>query len=556
MDFLKIFPIRIISIVFTIYIEYRLLTSTYSHALFFLWIISIVLFLYRFASHLKFKFNTLFTRKIVLLCVILFLPIFVRILHFDLNRIHGDDIMTAYFSATEDFRRLNLFSGIPSRWTDWEAQFAPLFFLLQRIFFTLFGANLLTIKLSILPYVMLTSIMLYLIAKDLIDKKTAYITIFIYSFFAFSIYIETIGLWIVSGTAIFVVFFYFSIQFIKFPSADTAAFMGVSCGFCLLFYFSAYIAIPLLLLAIIWKLATIRKKGVLYAAVVAFAGFLIVTLPFITMAFTTTNYFIQRSEQMTLLPFSPTRLNLSSFQNSIGNPLLKNTAVVFSSLYQNGIGGHGGVNFGHLALFDRFSLILLITGFVGFIILVFKKPVLLFILIAILLSFVPMIFSLPPPAYHRASTAIPLFQIISALPFSILFSVKKIPRMIAVIVSIVILSLYVLANESYIQVAVTGEKYHPLFQATEYANKTYPHRSIHCAAYPGFICDKLYFFSRWKTAISYDVDYHDTYLKNFNRNEKYVYLVTFAKVFTQKFKDTDKNGKVIYINDELVLFVN
>src|SRR3989344_7642531 len=126
-------------------------------------------------------------RKIIILFVLI-LPLLVRVANYNLDRIHGDDIMSAYFSDHISLAKLNPYAGIPEPFTDGEAQFAPPFFILQKLFFTVTGANLLTIKLSILPYVALTSLMIFLIAREILSPASALIAVFLYAFLAFNIY--------------------------------------------------------------------------------------------------------------------------------------------------------------------------------------------------------------------------------------------------------------------------------------------------------------------------------------------------------------------------------
>ena len=76
------------------------------------------------------------------------------------------------------------------------------------------------------------------------------------------------------------------------------------------------------------------------------------------------------------------------------------------------------------------------------------------------------------------------------------------------------------------------------------------------AAYPGYGFEKTYYFSRRKSAKKVDVGYHNDYLQNFNRNEKYVYIMTLPDTFKDRFKAVDPDGIIINYSKGFSLFVN
>ncbi|HSS45120.1 MAG TPA: hypothetical protein VLO07_07235, partial [Thermoanaerobaculia bacterium] len=98
---------------------------------------------------------------LLLVCVAAF-PVLVRVLHMDQTRMHRDEFITAYFSATQDFQSSSFFDFMPEK-SQWQAQFPKPFFFLQRVFFRLFGASTVTIRLSVQIYVALLSLTLFLI---------------------------------------------------------------------------------------------------------------------------------------------------------------------------------------------------------------------------------------------------------------------------------------------------------------------------------------------------------------------------------------------------------
>lgn len=478
-------------------------------------------------------------RNFITLLILTF-PLLIRLLNYNLGRFHGDDLMGAYFSNHLNFNTLNPFAGIPIPATDWEAQFAPPFFILQKIFFMVFGANLLTVKLSILPYVFIISLLIYSLTKLITDKKTALIAVFLYSFLAFNIYMETVGLWVVSGSAVFLIFFYLLINYLKIKSSSAAFIMGISCAISYLFYFTGYAAFPVMAVVLFGQLLMIRNIKIFKNCLLALTGFALILSPYLIYTFHNNNYFIERAQQMSFL-----------------TPNVNHLKLMIRSLYENGLGGHGGVNFGHFALFDRFSLSLLLLGLLTSIFLTVKKP-LIFSLIyfVIILSFIPFIFSLPPPAYHRLDLIFPFVSIISALPFYLLLSTNKLNNFIKYLTVFIFLIIYAFVNETYFLAATYNENYNSTLKVAGYINNRFPNRMVYSASYPGFIFDKIYYFSEGKNAKKIDVGYHLTYLKDFKYNEKYVYVITFPEEFDDDFISIDPNGKLIKFNNEYSLFVN
>lgn len=549
----------ILPVLFSLYINQRVLSNNYSRTLIFWWLLSIALLIFPFVieSIKRHSINFKPSKKLILFLLITSLPTIVRITNYQPNRIHGDDLMAAYFSATQDFPKINFFSGIPTLRTDWESQFPSPFFILQKIFFIFFGVSLLSVKLSIIPYVFIVTIMIFLITKFILNEKVAAIAIFLYSLFAINLYLETIGIWVVSGTAVFLVFFYFLICNFKKNTTFDSVFMGIFSGFSYLFYFNSYIAFPLMVLVFLTQLLIVRKWYVISNFLISFVGFAIVISPFFTYAFNFENYFTDRLLQVSLLTGAWSSISKDVSQGKSIYPYLKdNFFLTIKSFYFDGIGGQGGVNFGKLALFERFSLYLFLSGLLFLFMLVHRKIELLLFLLVVIYSIIPIIFSIPPPAYHRFALAFPFINIISALPFYVILKVKRIHSSIKYILIIMVIIIYGIKNQSYYLTSVKAEKYHPILYASDYVNKNFPARNVYVAAYPGYAFDKIYYFSRGKNAKSLHVEYHETLLGNFNRNEKYVYVVLFPDVFNDKFSHVDPDGRIINISESYSLFVN
>ena len=83
------------------------------------------------------------------------LPVIVRVSLFDMSRIHGDDVISAWISATTDFSTANFFGGFPLSKVDWMGQFPAVYFVIQRGIVEVLGRNMAAIKWSVQPYVWL-----------------------------------------------------------------------------------------------------------------------------------------------------------------------------------------------------------------------------------------------------------------------------------------------------------------------------------------------------------------------------------------------------------------
>lgn len=363
---LKIVRINLLflSFLFNIFVNLKILRNDYSHLCLFLWLLSLVcLVLSAVSEKTKFKPKRLqFSPRKIFIMLIIFLPSIARIANYNLTRIHGDDILTAYFSAHYDFKQ-NFFSAVPSDKGQWVSQFPTPFFVLQKIFFLVFGESLLSIKLSIIPYVFVVSLFLFLIVKKVLDEKTAIVSLVLYSFFPISLYLETLGLHFISSTAIFMVFFYFLILALKNNTTLSSTLAGLLTGFCYLTYSSSYLALPVLIIFFMIQSLQERKVAVIKNLLLAIIAFGLTLGPFLIYAHKFDNYFIQRINQVSLLTgqWSGAREKVEKGE-SIITIIKKNLSLSIRSFYTHGIGGHGGYNFGRLAFFEKTSLGLFIIG--------------------------------------------------------------------------------------------------------------------------------------------------------------------------------------------------
>lgn len=525
--------------------------NAYSPLLVYSWIISVIFLLLGYLQNIKNQFRKKITKETLITIIIVMIPSLVRIANMDPHRFHGDDLITAYFSATEKFSQINFFSGIPSRATDWVTQFPNTFFMLQKIFFFLFGESLLSVKLSIIPYVIIVSVFLYLIVKTICNRLSGYIAVLLYAFFPISLYFETLGLHFISSTAAFMIFFYLIILHLQKKKEIYAILIGISAGLCFLFYTTSYIALPLMIVFFAIQLIRERKLQILYHLLIAIFSLLIFLGPFITYAFTADNYFTSRMSQVSLLSGTWSVEREKPPFEALG----QNFLLSLQSMYENGPGGQGGYLFAHLALFNRYSLILFIIGAIIAWSLILSKIEILYIFLAIIASFMTMVLAIPPPAYQRFALSFPFLVIIACFPFYAILKTKLSVYFKFLFIALFIV-LYSINSQFYFMDSVEDEREPMDYKVAEYIYYKFPNRNVHIAAFPGFAPEKWYRFLPKHPKIQFVADYHLNLVKSFNPDEKYVYIILYPESYTDMFTQKDTRGEIIPFLPNYNLFAN
>src|SRR3989338_2136506 len=530
------------SIIFNLFVDLSLFIGRYHPIMIVFWFLSVLLFMFAVIHpdslyrQIMIKISKSLNYRILGL---LLLPVVIRFIYFNINRIHTDELITAYFSANFQLLKDNFFAPVPFDSKEWVSQFPSLFFVLQRLFFSVFGTSIFSVKLSGMPYVFMTGVFLYLFVRRFWNSVIAVVSVVIYAFFPMSLYLDTLGLHFLVSTAVFIMFLYFELNTIlsKKKESKLSSVSGILLGFSFLFYSSSYIALLLFILFRAYQYVTIRHIWVLRQ--VLFAGFaaLLVLLPFLVYMNRNHNFYLtQRFDQV----------NIINGEWSSRNPggVGENLLLSLQSLYTSGIGGHGGYNFGHLALFEPFSFVLLVLGF--FVLLLgWRVPVHAFVFITILLSFVTgMVFTIPPPAFHRFSVAFPLVVLVISLPLGMVQHLFKKQAIYWSFIAVVLV-LYVLRSESYFRKSVLSEENANVLRIAKFINDKYTGRNLYIASFPGFAFEKIYYFSEGRKAPRIVTDYHDNLLKSFDKGKKYVYVIIFSDVFNEKFKNIDPAGKII-----------
>ncbi|HEU5251579.1 MAG TPA: glycosyltransferase family 39 protein [Thermoanaerobaculia bacterium] len=530
-----------------------------SHILTVLWLFSIVYFLLSAGGRPRFSWSRMRpTKKTVLATVVVLLPAVVRIAHMDADRVHGDELMTAYFSTHHDFRHTSFFEPMPDR-ADWVSQFPKPFFVLQRWFFEVAGKSLAAVWFSTLPYVVLVSALLYRVVRELLGRATAVIAVVLYAFFAPSVYLEVSGFHFISSTAAFLGFFYFAVRSLRAGSPAPAAATGVLAGFCYLFYSSSYIAIPVFVVVALFDLVRRRSLGVVFGNLaIALLGCWIVLSPFLAKP-ETAGYLFQRSSQVSLLTgeWSGNREAIARGADPL--PIIRaNLLLALKSMTRDGIGGHGGYDFGRLAFFDPLSLGFLLAGAGAAIFLVRRAPEVLLVFVVIAASFVGgVVLTIPPPAYHRFSLAFPFLVIVMALPFSLLLRARWLSSPIRGAVAAGCMLLFASVNVDRVAQARLGDRFSDDLRLARFIDQRYPARKLYVAAFPSYAFEKLYFFLK-KPGIKRRIQtsFHADLLRSFDRREKYVYAFTLPPAFSAQFLAADPAGKLYRFSIGYGLFAN
>lgn len=533
----------------------RVYSGDDSHALTFAWLAALVPFL--LATRFGGPEGSGRARPALLLLGVAALPVVVRVALMERDRVHMDEYLTGYFSASHDFAHTSFFGYMPERW-EWQGQFPKPFFFLQRVFLEVFGIGSWQLHLSTLVYVALLSVMLFLVVRELLDTRAALVAVALYSFFAPSAYLETLGFMFVSSAAVLLVFFYFALREYRTGEMFPAAMAGVACGFCYLTYYSSYLALPLLVASFAIHWLRQRSLRVVLNFVIAIGGVFAVVAPYVAGFLRFGDYVSRRSDEISLLhgAWSPFREGLDT--GSVGplRVLQGNLALSLRSFVKDGVGGHGGYDFGHLALFDRLSLALVVIGAVAGVVHAIRRPETLLVFLAIGAAFASgMVLTTPPPAYHRFSVAFPFLVILMTFPFVLLFGLGRASRSFRSGLAVALLLAFAAVNLRRFHEAVFRDPLHPDLPMVEMLQHRYAGRKLYVAAFPSYALGKLlYFRGGWKGPV--ETDFHDKLLERFSPNEKYVYVITLAPFFRERFEKSDPRGRFVNLNNGYSLFAN
>jgi hypothetical protein len=489
--------------------------------------------------------------------VVIALPAVARVLFFDLDRIHGDDLLTAFFSSSYPLRR-DFFAPVPDEPWQWVAQFPAPFFFFQKVFFLVFGESLLTVKLSVLPYVIALTAFLYAIAHELLDEAGAFLAVLAYAFFGPSLYLETLGLHFVSSTTMFVALLYVAIREHQTGDSRLALASGMLSGACYLFYLSSFLALPIGAAFIVAGIAAARPRSATTNLCLYLLGAALVVGPFVVDGLRHGNYFLRRFDQVALLggEWSPYKDALRSAPRA-REVVVENARLCFRALWQAGLGGHGGYDFGHQALLAPIVLALVVLGALRALVLGRRRREWWALLAIVVLSFVTgMVLTIPPPAFHRASLAFPLLALFAALPLHACWTARRESVVLRRVVPAVVALAVAFEGILYLERSALTESPASPLQLARFVNERFPGRPLYVAAFPSYAFEKVYHFAPNRRATQVVTGYHKDLLPKLDPTRPYVYVITLPNDFDGQFAARDPHGRIIRFTEEYSLFVN
>ncbi len=498
-------------------------------------------------------------RALLLLALFLVGPA-VRWLLTDERRIHGDELITGYFSVTENLSPARFFAEVPQERFQWVCQFPPLFFELQRATLKLVGSDVRGLRLSVHPYIFLTGVFLFLATRRLLGERTAVIAVLFSAFLAMSLYLETLALLFVSSTAALIGFFLFALRATA-PGGTTADALGLGAvtALCYLLYSSSYVALGLLAVFLVAHALRAPRRAV-RCTLLAGLGFVIVIAPYAAYALRFHNYFPGRIQQVSLLhghwSSAPQQMREGK---SAARIVSENLALSVKALFKDGIGGQGGYFFERHAFFEPFTLGLFVLGLVAGLVVMRRSPRVAFVYVTIALSFAAgVVLTIPPPAFHRLSGIFPFLAIVLALPFHLLFSLPRPGATLKTAIAAGAVLLFAARNVTAFFAGTESELRPPEMLLATYVNSRYPNRKLYVAASPDHAFEKIAYFSEPRRRARAVTGYHRDLIERFRADEPYLYVVTFPRNFEKTFHALDPTarwreflpGWGVFVNDK------
>ncbi len=494
----------------------------------------------------------------LVLTVIGLAPVAVRLALSSPARVHGDELITAYFSLTEDLSAPRFFAEVPGVRVEWVSQFPTPFFLLQRALLAVVGDDIAGVRLSVQPYVFLVAVLLFSLAQEVADRATAWIAVTISTFLAISLYLETLGLHFISSTAVFLAFFLVGLRAIRSQRSADALAAGVLSGACYLFYTSSYVALPLMLSVSAWLILRRRGRGWGRVLGLPLIGFAVTVAPFVTHALAHYNYFNSRLAQVSFLSGQwsdvPERVARGE---SLPAMLAAHAWKAVLSLGKGGIGGHGGYWFGYQGLFDPLTLLLLIAGTFLALRGVRRRPALVVAAAVAAATFISgIVLTIPPPAFHRWSLAWPFLALLMALPIRELLEIKRCSRLTRVGAVVAVLLLFASINLGRFTRATLGEAVPIELYLGEVLNSRFPNKKLYVASFPGQAYEKLAYFAKVRRRARAITTYHSDLLQSFRADEDYLYVIALPDDFGERFHALDPSARLVRVAPQYALMFN
>ena len=256
------------------------------------------------------------------------------------------------------------------------------------------------------------------------------------------------------------------------------------------------------------------KKKLLIAYAIASIIALFAVTPWIIYAVRYNNFFLQRINQINV--FTGTWIesqNKVTIQN-ITTLLPTRILTILSSFLRDNKSGVGEYFFGSMALLDPFSVILLCSGVVYFMILIVRKKFNAFVLVTsmVLLFITSTVLTQNPTPFHRLSIDFPFVGICIGCGMGtmyILWSKYSTLRTVGYAISILLLIAYIFVNTYRAGIMVENDKTLRNMESLSIAwyvkAYTHPGDSVQIIAFPQYHLGKELFF-RTNGTIRYITD--------------------------------------------------
>lgn len=482
----------IILIIILLNLVYRnVVSQSVSLVSLFSWLFSLALAIYLVKESINIDLPS---KKSLLEISLLVILSIISLSFFALNKFHYhyDIFITAYTSySLPSFEKINWFGVVPGK-GEWVNQFPLLFHLFQNFFF-LFGPTKNLVFISTLPYTLGMVILVYLFTRDFFEKRLAFIATTCFIFFAPQLYLGSIGLHFHSSSFFFLLSLY---SFLKLKTSKKFFYslsLGLSMAASYLTYTASYIVAPLILFLSFFSLKDKKRRRLISLYLKAWFIFFVSLFPILVYALRVDLFFLQRINQVNVFTGdwrSPEQIFFSL--GSMLKIISKYLQTSLKALVIPGLSGAGEYWFGQEAFFEPlgFILFLLGTGFLSYkMIKKFHLPTLAIFTGLISTFILAMVFTLPPPPFHRWSLSFPLLSLIIGQGIAVIFSItKRLGFKKAIIISFALLFLYSISNFQHTQLMIkkdTRLNSNDVIYVTEYIAKNIPSQTpIYIIAFP------------------------------------------------------------------------
>ncbi len=479
---------------------------------------------------------------------LLLLPTVVRAAAGSLAFTHPDEFSLAWFSRQYHFTTSNFFGPMPPE-PVWTFQSPSLFFVMQKIALAAIGTEPLDVKLSVLPWVVVTAVALFLSAKDLFGLSAAIVSVTMYAVLAPSVYEESFGVSNTMSTALLALFFLAALRNYRQPSDRSAVAVGVTCAFCYLAPSYSYAAAPLLLLFAVVALLHVPAAVVGRGLLISLGVSAVVLLPFVAGAGKSNNFFLDRMSHTVpivgrVLGHDVPKEEVSRSLSQVTESWIANCAY----FWRDNVGGTDGYAFGNRALLDPVSCGLALVGAVLSPLLALRRRELILVFLFPAVNILLVGFANPPPQITRLTILFPLVAMLMALPVVGATTLRRAPPALRATIAGALLLLAIGCNLRHLglvraQETNAGREDYEDVKVALYLKEHLRGREIRVAAFAGFHLEyTLRFFlpgARIRT------DYHDRWLRAFDRHADCVYVILFPGEFNAKFAKADPEAALI-----------